>query len=185
VHVLSPGMDAARAEHQLRLIAGVVAMSGQLGVQIWLRGGWAMDFFIGEVTRDHVDIDWEAWIDDASAITAALHADGWRTITGPPPDQQLDVAGDGEEMSFGWLARGQDGKVTVAGGPFAGEPWPDGMLDWSPAGRIGSVQCPIISPEVQIESKEMMPVWVPGRPRRPKDAEDIARLRQALKSRQP
>jgi hypothetical protein len=72
----------------------------------------------------------------------------------------------------------------VAGGPYAAAPWPDGMLDWPP-GRIGPVQCPIISPEVQIESKEMMPVWVPGRPRRPKDAEDIARLRQALESRQP
>jgi hypothetical protein len=47
------------------------------------------------------------------------------------------------------------------------------------------VQCPIMGPEAQIESKEMTPVWVPGRPRRPKDAEDIARLRQALSSRQP
>jgi hypothetical protein len=73
------------------------------------------------------------------------------------------------------------GRVTVAGGQFAGEPWPDGMLDWSP-GRIGELQVPIISPYVQIETKEMLPVWVPGRPRRPKDAEDVARLRQALDS---
>jgi hypothetical protein len=87
-------------------------------------------------------------------------------------------------MSFAWLARGHDGTVTVAGGLYAGEPWPHGMLDWPP-GRIGALQCPIISPHVQIESKEMWPVWVPGRSRRPKDAEDIARLRQALQSRQP
>lgn len=45
-----------------------------------------------QVTRDHVDIDWEAWIDDAPAITAALHADGYCTIKRPPPDHQLDVA---------------------------------------------------------------------------------------------
>jgi hypothetical protein len=93
-------MDAERAARQLRLIADTVAMAERLGVQVWLRGGWATDFFLGQVTRDHVDIDWEA-----------------RRI---------------------------------------------------------------ISPQVQIECKEMMPVWVPGRPRRPKDAEDIARLRQAL-----
>jgi hypothetical protein len=55
------------------------------------------------------------------------------------------------------------------------------MLDWEP-GRIGSLRCPIISPLAQIEIKEMMPVWAPGFPRRPKDAEDIARLRAALKS---
>ncbi|MGH3224676.1 MAG: nucleotidyltransferase domain-containing protein [Streptosporangiaceae bacterium] len=177
-------MDGERAQRQLRMIGDAVAMSERLGVQIWLRGGWATDFFLGQVTRDHIDIDWEAWMDDAPAITAALHADGYQTIPGPPPDRQLDVAKDGEEMSFGWLARGPDGKVLVAGGPYAGEPWPDGMLDWPP-GRIGSVECPIISPHVQIESKEMMPIWVPGRPRRQKDADDIARLRQALQSRQP
>jgi hypothetical protein len=82
------------------------------------------------VTRDHGDIDWFAWIADAPAITAALHADGSQPIPGPPPDQQLDVAKDGEEMSFGWLARGPGGQAAVAGGPYAGEPWSDGMLHW-------------------------------------------------------
>jgi hypothetical protein len=173
-----------RAERQLLMIAETVRMSERLGVQIWLRGGWAMDFFLGQVTREHVDIDWDAWIDDAPAITAALHADRYQTITGPPPDQQLDVVKDGEEMSFAWMAHGDDGKVTVAGGAYAGEPWPDGMLDWPP-GCIGAVQCPIINPHVQIECKEMWPVWVPDRPRRPKDADDITRLRRALQSIQP
>lgn len=175
-------MDTDRTQRQLRLIADTVALSERIGAPVWLRGGWAMDFFFGRVTRDHVDVDWFAWIGDAPAIGAALHADGYQTIPGPPPDQQLDVAKDGEEMGFGWLARGGDGKVAVAGGPYAGEPWPDGMLDWPP-GRIEVLQCPIISPHVQIEIKEMMPVWVPGRPRREKDADDIARLRQALQSR--
>ena len=100
-----PKMDTEPAQRQLGLIADTVAMSERLGAQIWLRGGWAMDFFLGHVTRDHVDIDWEAWIGDAPAITAALHADGYQTIPGPPPDQQLAVAKGGLEMSFGWLAR--------------------------------------------------------------------------------
>jgi hypothetical protein len=173
-------VDTDRAQRQLRLIADTVAMSHRLGVQVWLRGGWAMDFFLGQVTRDHADIDWDAWIDDAPAITAALHADGYQSVTGPPPDQQLDVIKDGEEMSFAWLARGLDGTVTVAGGPYAGEAWPDGMLDWPP-GRIGPVHCPIISPHVQVECKEMWTAWVPGSSRRPKDAGDIAQLRRALR----
>jgi hypothetical protein len=177
-------VDYERAQRQLRLIADIVAMSQRLSVQVWLRGGWSMDFFLGQVTRDHVDIDWDAWLDDAPAIAAALQEDGYQTITGPPPDQQLDVAKDGLDMSFAWLARGNDGTVTVAGGQYAGEAWPDGMLDWPP-GRIGLVQCPIISPHVQIECKEMWPIWVPGSPRRDKDAPDVARLRQALHARQP
>jgi hypothetical protein len=174
-------MDADRTQRQLRMIADTVAMSERVGAQVWLRGGWAMDFFLGRVTRDHVDIDWFGWIADAPAIASALQASGFETISGAPADQQLDVAKEGEEMGFGWLARGTDGKVSVAGGPYAGEPWPDGMLEW-PAGRIGPVACAIISPYVQIEIKQMMPVWMPGRPRRQKDADDIAYLRKALQS---
>jgi hypothetical protein len=56
------------------------------------------------------------------------------------------------------------------------------MLDAAP-GRIGQVRCPIISPAAQIEIKQMMPVWVPGRPRRAKDAQDVTRLEAALQSR--
>jgi hypothetical protein len=142
-----------------------------------------MDFVLGRVTRDHIDIDWVALIDDAPAISAALDDGGYQTIPGPPPDQQLDVAKDGEEMSFAWLARGPNGQVASAGGLYAGELWPEGMLE-GPLGRIGAVQCPVISVAVQIESKEMWHEWVPASTRRPKDAEDIARLRQALEARQ-
>ncbi|WP_236648393.1 MULTISPECIES: hypothetical protein [Micromonospora] len=39
---------------------------------------------------------------------------------------------------------------------------------------------PVISVAAQIEFKEMFPVWMPGRPRRAKDAADVARLRAGL-----
>ena len=48
-------VDAERAQLELRLIADTVAMSQRLGVQIWLHNGWAMDFFLGHVTRDRGD----------------------------------------------------------------------------------------------------------------------------------
>lgn len=41
----------------------------------------------------------------------------------------------------------------------------------------------MISPEAQIEIKEMMPVWVPERPRRPKDRDDLALLRTEIAQR--
>jgi hypothetical protein len=40
---------------------------------------------------------------------------------------------------------------------------------------------PVVSPQAQIEIKRMMPVWDPSRPRRAKDAEDIARLEAGLR----
>jgi Aminoglycoside-2''-adenylyltransferase len=174
-----PDVDVTRAEHQLQLIADVGATCQAIGAQIWLRGGWATDFFLGRVTRDHVDIDWFAWAVDAAAIISALRGRGYYTVPRPPPEQQVDLAKENEEVSFAWLAVNDAGRVVVAGGPWAGEPWPDGMLDW-PTGRIGRLESAIVNPEVQVEIKEMMPVWVPGRSRRPKDLLDVAILRQAL-----
>ncbi|MEV4754253.1 aminoglycoside adenylyltransferase [Micromonospora sp. NPDC049559] len=172
-------MDTERAERQLRLIAEVVRLAGELNVRVWLRGGWAMDFFLGEVTRDHVDVDWFAWAHDAAVLRAALLRHGYRPLDGPPPEQQLDLVKEGEELSFAWLAEDGPGRVVVGGGPWAGQPWPAGMLDGT-TGRIGRQVCPVVSPAAQIEIKRMMPVWVPGRPRREKDAADIARLERAL-----
>jgi Aminoglycoside-2''-adenylyltransferase len=175
-------VDAERAGRQLRLIAGIVAMAADVDVPVWLRGGWAMDFFLGEVTRDHVDVDWFARADDAAILRTALLRRGYREVAGPPLEQQLDVIKDGEELSFAWLGEDVTGRAVVGGGPWAGEPWPEGMLDAEP-GRIGEVRSPIISVAAQIEIKQMMPVWVPGRPRRAKDAEDIVQLQAALQMR--
>jgi catechol 2,3-dioxygenase-like lactoylglutathione lyase family enzyme len=169
-----PPVDTERAVRQLGLIEDTVAIAERFGVPVWLRGGWAADFFVGWVTRDHVNVDWHAWIQDAPAITAALQADGYRTLTGPP--DQLMVAKDGLDMSFAWLIRTDQGSVTTAGSQDAGQVWPGSMLDWPP-GHIGPVQSPIISPHVQIECKEAPPA---GSPRRDKDAADVALLREAL-----
>ncbi|BBH70441.1 hypothetical protein ACTI_71260 [Actinoplanes sp. OR16] len=55
-------------QRQLAAIAEVAA----LGIPVWLRGGWAMDFFLGYVSRPHRDVDWFAWAADADRIAAAL-----------------------------------------------------------------------------------------------------------------
>lgn len=143
-----------------------------------------MDFFLGTVSRDHEDIDWFAWSDDAPALAGALLLHGWRRVPGPPPDGQLDLVKGGLESSLTLVDRDGASRVVVAGGPWAGTPWPEGMLDGE-SGRIAGVRCAIVSPRVQIEIKRMMPVWDPSRPRRPKDAEDIARLEAALQAREP
>ncbi|MCX4734352.1 nucleotidyltransferase domain-containing protein [Streptomyces sp. NBC_01363] len=171
-----------RADQQLRLIAEAMEVAETLGVTVWLRGGWAMDFFLGEITRDHEDIDWFLWADDASALAGGLLRHGYQPVPGPPPDLQLDFAKDGLENSFTLLGRDAAERVVVAGGPWAGAHWPEGMLDAGP-GRIGGLQCAIVSPQAQIEIKRMMPIWDPSRPRRTKDAEDIARLEAALRVR--
>jgi hypothetical protein len=168
---------------QLMVIAGVVRVAEAAGIDVWLRGGWAMDFFLGEVTRPHRDIDFFTDAANADRLTALLHGLGYRDDPGSPPEQQRDLlTADGIDVSIALLGRAEDGCPTVAGGPYAGERWPADLLA-GPPGRIGDVTCRIVSARAQIEVKEMMPVWVPGLPRRGKDTEDITRLRAALATR--
>ncbi|MEV7519204.1 aminoglycoside adenylyltransferase [Streptomyces sp. NPDC091371] len=167
-------MNRAREQRQLAMIEEVVT----LGVEVWLRGGWAMDFWLGEITRPHEDVDWFAWSRDADRLTGLLVGRGYEVLRAD--DQQLDLVRDGEELSFALVARDAEGRVVVAGGPWAGTAWPEGMLSAPEPGRLRGLACPVVSPEAQIEIKRMMPVWVPGRPRRRKDAEDVARLEAAL-----
>ncbi|GAB1824226.1 hypothetical protein HerbRD11066_73900 [Herbidospora sp. RD11066] len=156
-----------------------IAEIAEMGFEVRLRGGWAMDFALGEVTRDHIDIDWFAWAHDADRLEAALVERGFVPQPGPPRDQQRDLARDGVEVSFALLAP----DLTVAGGPYRGAAWPAGLFD-APMGRLGALTCPIIGVAAQIEIKEMMPVWVPGLPRREKDVSDLALLRMHVRLRE-
>ena len=82
-------------------------------------------------------------------------------------------------MQVTLVSRDANGCPIVPAGPYAGSRWPADLLT-GPAGRIGDVSCRIVGPRAQIEIKEMMPVWVPGLPRREKDRADVTRLRAAL-----
>ncbi|MBM7490650.1 hypothetical protein JOD64_001872 [Micromonospora luteifusca] len=164
------------ARRQLASIAEVLTVAGADGIPVWLRGGWAMDFHLGAVTRPHVDVDWYCWSEDADLLATVLLARGWRPDPRMPAELQLDVFAGDVEVSFAYLGRDDAGRPTVGAGPWAGTPLPAGMLD-APPGRIGALSAPIISVPAQIEFKQMYPVWMPERPRRPKDADDLIRLR--------
>ena len=173
--------DADRTERQLALMTEIRLIADRLGIELWLRGGWAMDFFLGEVTRAHKDIDFFAWANDARKLANEVGLRGYAPRAGSHAGQQLDFTKMDEELSFALLADNPQGQVVVAGGPFAGEPWPTGMLS-GPVRTLRDVSYRVITPESQIEIKLMMPIWVPGRPRRLKDREDVERIRRALES---
>jgi hypothetical protein len=164
------------ADLQLRAIAGIVRA---VDAELWLRGGWAMDFFLGEVTRPHRDIDFFCRDVDADRIVTRLTVIGYRTVPGNDALQRDLLGPDDLDVQITLLSRDADGCPMVPAGPYAGARWPADLLD-GPPGRIGDVTCPIVNPRAQIEIKEMMPVWAPGLPRRDKDRQDIARLRAAL-----
>lgn len=162
---------------QLDSVADVLAAAQRRRVEVWLRGGWAVDFALGRITRRHVDVDWFAWREDLRGLVDDLVQQGWSEVGEHPREQQRDLHRRGVDLGFAPLARALDGSVVVGGGPWAGAPWPARMLEDAMLGQLGDLRSPVISPAAQVEIKQMMPLWVPGRPRREKDLADIRLLR--------
>ncbi|MBN6205122.1 hypothetical protein JYK21_01555 [Ralstonia pickettii] len=41
---------------QLRVLSEISTLSKVIGFEYWLRGGWAIDFLLGKITRFHDDM---------------------------------------------------------------------------------------------------------------------------------
>ena len=68
--------DGAAA--QLAALSALDGILDRLGLDYWLFGGWAVDFWVGRITRIHDDIDLAVWREDYPRIREALQAAGWR-----------------------------------------------------------------------------------------------------------
>jgi hypothetical protein len=166
-----------RAERQLTLIGEFASFAAGVGVECWLRGGWALDFLLGRITRPHGDIDLFIWAADAEVLVRVLSQHGYAQVGGPPPQQQRNLSKAGEEFHVTLLERTEVDVVT-AGGRWAGSAWPDQMLD-GPMGRIGDVRCRVISAEAQLWAKVEVPRAL-GHAQREYDPADIALLREII-----
>jgi Aminoglycoside-2''-adenylyltransferase len=170
-------VDDNHERRQLELIREFASVAEGAGVESWLRGGWALDFLLGRVTRPHADIDLFIWAADAPTLLPKLKQSGYEEIGGPPPEQQRNLVKDGEEFHVTLLEENDLGVVT-AGGRWAQFPWPKGVLK-GPIGQIGDVRCRLISPEAQLFAKTEVPHAL-SHPQRERDHADIALLRRAL-----
>jgi Uncharacterised nucleotidyltransferase len=79
---LAPGRSVA----QLAALARVDELFAEEGIDYWLFGGWAVDFYAGAVTRPHDDLDIAVSVADHARIAALLRRDGW--VHAPEPDEQ-------------------------------------------------------------------------------------------------
>ena len=59
---------AATAQEQLKGLAALVDIMDRHGLDYWLFGGWAVDFWLGTVARAHEDVDLAVWRSDYEVI---------------------------------------------------------------------------------------------------------------------
>src|SRR5829696_2967138 len=83
------------------------------GIEHWFFGGWAVDLWVGRLTRPHDDIDLLVWRRDEEQVHDALSAAGWSHTPSPADVLGTDYVRDGYELQITFVVPGDGGGVTV------------------------------------------------------------------------
>lgn len=155
---------------QFELISEITDLFRRARIRFWLRGGWALDFLIGRVTRRHSDVDLVTWRRHADRIQRMLLASGYEVAT--VTDQAaIHFAKNGQDVAFAFIMRDERGRIVTPGREF----WP-----WPPFPEalrtLNGIACRTMSAAALLEEKENYEKYS-GRTLRPKDRESIRALR--------
>lgn len=164
---------------QLDLVAEIAEALGEARIRFWLRGGWALDFHLGRITREHADIDLVTWRRHEHRLRRTLEACGWRPVRG---DEHvgLDLEKRGQEACFTFIERRGDEIVTRG---YESWPWPPGAFTEVPR-SLGGVTCLVMAPEALLEEKENYEAFR-GRAPRPHDRVSLELLRRLVRREGP
>jgi Aminoglycoside-2''-adenylyltransferase len=94
------------------------------GIDYWLFGGWAVDFYVGEVTRSHDDLDLAVWLADVQPIAELMENEGWRHAPQEDEDGGTGYEREGVRLELTYLVRDDDGRILT--------PLRTGQAPWSP-----------------------------------------------------
>jgi hypothetical protein len=123
-----------RAAAQLQTIGWLQALFAAHGIDYWLFGGWAVDFHVGRVTRDHTDVDVAVWQADFDRIRVLLEAQGWVHAPEPGEDGYTGYERGDIRLELAFLACDEAGTVYT--------PLVEGRGVW-PVGSFGDTQAEV------------------------------------------
>lgn len=105
-----PSTDYERGLEALKSAAGALEAAD---LEHWFFGGWAVDLWVGRLTRPHDDIDLLVWRNDEARVHDALEAGGW--LHTPAPDDLLgtNYVRDGYVLQLTFVVPGGEGGVVV------------------------------------------------------------------------
>ena len=164
-----------QSSRQLEVLREIDDILSRERARYWLRGGWAIDFLLGRVTRPHADLDLVTWQRHRRRIERALIDAGFQV------DRELavqtDLVKDEQDVTFVYLERSGDCSIVAHGVPE----W-----IWQPEALperrycLHGVRARVVSPEHMLEDQE---TWeqATGRPPRSKDAQTKKLLRDIIR----
>lgn len=107
---------------QLSALGEVGERLQKAGIDYWLFGGWAVDFYVGSVTRLHDDIDLAVWFVDVPQITKLLLTNGWHHSPFDDEDGGTGFERGGVRLELTYLVHGDDGRTYI--------PLRSGAVEW-------------------------------------------------------
>ncbi len=108
-------VEAVDSQSQQRAALGDVgSIFDEHGFDYWVFGGWAVDFHVGAVTRQHTDVDLAVWADDADTIHSVMIANGWEHEPAADEDGGTGYGLRGVRLELTYLASNEDGEVFIA-----------------------------------------------------------------------
>ncbi len=130
-------------EKQITLIGKVFKSFRLAKIDIFLYGGWAIDFLLGQVSRPHVDIDSLVWKKDKEKVSSLMQDLGFATV-----DKGKKFQNSIEQLQFdNDFVELVDGKfITGKNGDNPGLEWPENPLDHPVYADLNSVEARIIKP---------------------------------------
>ena len=161
-----------------RGLAALGSASGALDaadLEHWFFGGWAVDLWVGRLTRPHDDIDVLVWRHDEARIHEALGSAGWLHTPTPEDLVGTNYARDGYELQLTFVVPGAEAGVVV--------PVPDQPMVLS-TGPLAFERRDLGEASVTVLTLEMM-LAIKGTPRPDemgggKDRADLAALRSVV-----
>jgi hypothetical protein len=108
---------------QLQALSSIDRLLERAGIAYWLFGGWAVDFYVGSITRTHDDVDIAVWLEDLPTIHQILKENGWRHAPTEDADGGTSYEQRAVQLGLTYLVRDDDGDVFI--------PFNRGRVPWS------------------------------------------------------
>jgi hypothetical protein len=109
------------SSRQLAALDRVGRLLDAAGIDYWLFGGWAVDFYAGSITRIHDDVDIAIWLNDLQEVAELLASDGWRHAPAEDEDGGTGYERGDVRVELTYLVR-HEGDVFI--------PMSDGPIPW-------------------------------------------------------
>lgn len=152
----------------LKVLSEISTIFEGINAEFWMRGGWAIDFLLGEITRPHSDIDIVTWITDREQLENALLKADYEQIPVKEEfrNRQSDFRKDNVDITFCYITYNFDGSLIMNGLPE----WVWRAESLLPQYfQLHGISAKALHPKQLLEEKEIYEQI--GRPYRQKDAE--------------